>query len=127
MARSPLTETYKRVQGMVFYVQENLSTDEYMLFLDMVDPLPEPEAPAKKTRKKRAARTPRAESISNAIAKTPKAERSADPCVYQYAKDSTVNAGMVCGEFFENGIHDQTMAYVGYHEFEAPKVKKAAK
>lgn len=67
MSRSPLTETFKRVQGMVFYVQENLSAEEYMLFLDMVDPQPEPEAPAKKTRKKRTTRSARAQSLSTVI------------------------------------------------------------
>lgn len=49
--RSPLTETIYKVQGMIAYVRDNLSTDEFMLFLDLL--VPEPEAkPAKKTRKK---------------------------------------------------------------------------
>lgn len=47
MPRSPLTETYKRVQGVALYVKENLSAEEHALFLDMVDPQPEP-GPAKK-------------------------------------------------------------------------------
>lgn len=47
--RSPLTETIQRVNGMISYVRENLSTDEYMLFLDLLAPEPEPEVkPAKK-------------------------------------------------------------------------------
>ena len=125
MARSTLTATIQRVQALAEQVQ-SLPPEEYHYFLDLIDPQPEPATPAKKSRKKRGQRTPRAESLSNVISKPPKAERSADPCVYQYPDDSPVTAGMVCGEFFENGIHDQSMAYAGYHEFEAPKSKKAA-
>ena len=54
MARSPLTEPVQRVQGMITYVQENLSTDEFNLFLDLLVPEPE-QAPtkAKRGRKKK--------------------------------------------------------------------------
>lgn len=56
MARSPLTPTIQRVQGMITYVQENLSTDEFNLFLDLLVPEPEPEqtpVKAKRGRKKK--------------------------------------------------------------------------
>lgn len=39
--RSPLTETIYKVQEMITYVRDNLSTDEYMLFLDLLVPEPE--------------------------------------------------------------------------------------
>lgn len=120
MARSPLTETYKRVEGMVTYVQQNLSGDEYNLFLDMVAPESEPVPAAKKTRKKRTTKSAKAQSLENAISRSPNAKRSADPCAHQYAKDSPLNAGLVCNEFFENGIHDATMGYAGYHPFVPP-------
>jgi hypothetical protein len=131
MPRSPLTETIKRVQGMILYVQENLSGDEYMLFLDMVDPQPEPEAPAKRTRKKRGP-SKKAQSLSNAISRDAKAENATlvldgTPCVYQYPKDGEIKPGMICGCPADDTIHDSSMGYAGYHEFEAPKSKKAAK
>ena len=56
-----------------------LNEVEQKVFLDQVDPQPEQEAPAKKTRKKRVARSAHAESLSNAIAKTPKAETTPAP------------------------------------------------
>lgn len=115
MARSPVTENVERFHQM--------TPEEQKVFLDLVDPQPELVV-AKQTRKKRA-RSPRAESLSNAIAKTPKVESGTDPCVYQYAKDGPSNPGMVCGELANNGVHDETMGYAGYHEFEEPKVKKA--
>lgn len=56
--RSPLSEIYNRVDGMVTYVRENLTADEYALFLDRVAPEPEPVAVSKKpTRKKPATKT----------------------------------------------------------------------
>lgn len=73
MPRSPLTETIKRADDMVHYVQDNLSAEEYMLFLDMVDPLPEPaQKPAKKKSSKKSAgggggRSSRGESLKQQI------------------------------------------------------------
>lgn len=73
MPRSPLTETIKRAEGMVHYVQENLSEEEYMLFLDMVDPLPEPvQKPTKKKSSKKSAggggrKSTRSESLKQQI------------------------------------------------------------
>jgi hypothetical protein len=124
--RSPITETIRRVQGMILYVQENLSSDEYNLFLDMVDPQPEVTKP---TRKKRASKSPRAQSLSSVIAQTPKPAAPADsaPCVYQYPKDGEIKPGVICGSPADDTIHDRSMGYAGYHEFDAPKVKKAAK
>lgn len=34
--------------------------------------------------------------------------------------------GVVCGNTEDNGIHDPNGGYGGYHEFEAPKSRKAA-
>ena len=47
MSRSPYTEIIQRVQGMITYVQENLSTDEFNLFLDLL--VPEHEVETKPT------------------------------------------------------------------------------
>lgn len=112
--RSPVTEVIERYNA--------LTDEQQKVFLDMVDPQPEPEAPAKQTRKKRG-RSPRAQSLASAVSRTPKAESNSDPCIYQYAKDSPVNAGMVCGELASSGVHDETMGYAGYHPFEASKAK----
>lgn len=116
MPRSRVTELIERYNA--------LNEVEQKVFLDQVDPQPEPAVPAKQTRKKRG-RSKKAQSLSDAISKTPKVESDTDPCVYQYAKDGPVNAGMVCGELANNGVHDETMGYASYHEFEAPKAKKA--
>ena len=125
MARSPLTDTYKRVQGMVFYVQENLSEDDYLLFLDMVVPEPEPEAPAQKTRKKRD-KSARAQSLSSAIAKTPKADTEPDEAA-ERAQEIIGNGALciakipgldvVCDSAKSYPIHDPNGGYGGYHEF----------
>jgi hypothetical protein len=56
MARSPLTDTITRVQGMITYVRENLSDEEWNLFLDLV--APETVAPPKTTRKRKATKKP---------------------------------------------------------------------
>ena len=48
--RSPLTETFKRVTGMIDHVRENLDEEEYDLFLDLIVP-PEPQAEKPKPRK----------------------------------------------------------------------------
>lgn len=105
MARSPLIETYKRVEGMVAYVRENLNPGEYDLFLDMVAPEPEPEAP-KQTRKKRAARTPKQAGL-------PKAEAGNGAlCIAQVP-----GLDVPCGNVEENPIHDPNGGYGGYHPF----------
>lgn len=116
MARSPVTDVVQRYNA--------LTEVEQKVFLDLVDPQPEPTVPAKQTRKKHGP-SKKAQSLSDAISKTPKAESGTDPCVYQYAKDGPGNPGMVCGELANNSVHDETMGYAGYHEFEAPKAKKA--
>lgn len=115
MARSTLTATIQRIQALAEQVQ-SLPPEEYHYFLDLIDPQPEPATPAKKTRKKRGQRTPRAESLSNVISRPPKADL---PCAH-ILPDS-----YHCMETEGNPIHDPTMGYASYHEFQAPKSKKA--
>src|SRR5690349_19678619 len=77
MPRSPLTETIQRVNSMVHYVQENLSADEYMLFLDLCIPEPEPEAkPVKKKRKPRTGKSSRGSGMAKAIGDSLRQKRS---------------------------------------------------
>lgn len=147
--RSPLTETIDRVKEMVAHVQNNLSDEEYDLFLDMVAPEPEPEAkPTKKASKKpsksrkggcaacdyvkaaeihldsnlvgyhvyQPAKSKRASGMAAALNKSLEQQRQAagtdiTPCAFEYRD------GMVCRELSDNGIHDSTMSYAGYHEF----------
>lgn len=116
MARSPVTDVVQRYSA--------LTEVEQKVFLDLVDPQPEPAVPAKQTRKKRGP-SKKAQSLSDAISKTPKVVSSTDPCVYEYAKDGPVNPGIVCGELASNGVHDEAMGYASYHEFEGQKAKKA--
>lgn len=115
MPRSPLTETIKRAEGMVHYVQENLSAEEYMLFLDMVDPLPEPaKKPQKKSSKKSAGgggRSRRGEALKQQI-------QTARP-----ALDGGVSkmrcAMENCGEYADNNVHHLT-TNPDYHPFVSP-------
>lgn len=101
MARSPIT-------GLVEQFN-TLTPEQQAVFLDLVDPQPEPE-PGKQTRKKRATRSPRAESLSNALAKTPKVEADGDPrCV-----------AFDCGEREDALIHDPKGGYASYHPFVPP-------
>lgn len=46
-------------------------------------------------------------------------------CDYRYPNDSAVNAGLRCGEGSINGVHDKSMGYAGYHEFQ-PAATSAA-
>lgn len=47
-------------------------------------------------------------------------------CTYRYPDDSPVNSKQVCDEDVDNGVHDPTMGYVGYHEFVPPAQSAAA-
>lgn len=117
MARSPLTETINRVQGMITYARENLSTDEYMLFLDLL--IPEPEvaaAPAKKKRKR--SKSPRAASLATAIG-----SRALEGGVSKMRCTHVAEDGddpTACGEYTSNPIHDEKAGYGGYHPFAPP-------
>jgi hypothetical protein len=122
MARSPLTDTITRVQGMVTYVRQNLSEDEYSLFLDLV--APETVAPPKPTRKRKASKKaahtsgnsrrglPREEPLSN------ERRKELQRCVYKF----DINGGKECGSDEESGIHDPALGYSGYHEYVRPFV-----
>lgn len=117
MPRSPLTETIYRVQGMISYVRENLSTDEFMLFLDLLVPEPEPET-ARTTKKKRKPRvgskSPRATSLAEQIKGMGKPRSS----------DSREPICATCGNVEEFVDHSQPSPH--YHEFQPPQSKVAA-
>lgn len=128
--RSSLTPTIKRVEGMIEYVRENLDDGEYNLFLDLLVPEPEPVAkPTKKTRKKRATKSAHQQSLSSAIQKVGKG-RVGDSyearCQYQYSDDSPINPGQSCNMEESFAVHDPTMGYAGYHEFQSGKSAAAS-
>lgn len=50
--RSQLTETFKRVTGMIDYVRENLDDEEYNVFCDLLAPEPVVEKPKPRKPKK---------------------------------------------------------------------------
>lgn len=119
MNRSPLTETIKRVEGMITYVRENLSTDEYMLFLDLLAPEPEPEAkPAKKTRKKSASKSASKSSRASGMAAAINRSLSQRRQVKDGACTFVLGNGATCNTGDNNPIHDQSFGYAGYHEFQ---------
>jgi hypothetical protein len=126
MARSTLTTTIQRIQGLADQVL-GLPPEEYHYFLDLIDPQPEPAAPAKKTRKKRGPRSSRASGMAAAIKNS-----------LEQGKQAAANAGDLdfadneagpkcgtCGNAEDYQDHFQPSP--NYHEFEAPKSKKAAK
>lgn len=124
--RSPLTQTIKRVEGMITYVRENLDDGEYDLFLDLILPEPEPAKAAKKGRKKSSkggSKSSRASGMAAAINRSLSQQREA--AVGGFADDVD---GLLCRYEFENGgsckrtsdhnvHHLQTDSL--YHEFVA--------
>lgn len=131
MARSPLTEMYKRAQGMVHYVQENLSSDEYVLFLDMVDPLPEPETKPKKTTKKsskKAAGKSLREYDHCLRCGTTKRDSShkneSSPDYHEFESEKDIDFCARCkGATEKHPVHHERQ-FGGYHPFESSKQGK---
>lgn len=116
MARSPVTEVVKGYNA--------LTEVEQKVFLDLVDPQPEPEVVVK-TRKKRTTKSAKAQSLSSAISRAPKPQRGTDEAEPPKA-DINSNArctaqvptlDVPCGELETNRIHDQTAGYASYHPF----------
>lgn len=126
MSRSPLTESINKVTGMVTYVRENLSTEEYMLYLDMVAPQVEPEPAEKKTRKKRTTKSAKAQSLEGAIASSRDAKVEAPKANGQLCTAMVPGLDVVCGETEDKLIHDPNGGYGGYHPF-VPAVPAVAK
>jgi len=111
MARSPLTETIRRVQGMIDYARENLSTDEYMLFLDLLAPEPEtPIAPTKQRKRKSSKKSARASGMAATISKNLEASRAAE-------SDFEICQREGCGLLRDANDHHKT-THVNYHEFQ---------
>jgi hypothetical protein len=119
---------------MITYVRENLSTDEYMLFLDLLVPEPEPEPevvkPTKKKRKPRS-RSARAAGMAKALNKNLSAQRQAVLDDTTEESEEPPQALRRCGKedcnaWAVNPIHDSTMGYAGYHEFQPAQRAAAA-
>lgn len=72
---------------------------------------------------KSASKSPRGQSLSNAIQRTPKVRADDDDeearCTYRYPKDSPINAGQSCSMEQSFAIHDERMGYAGYHQFQS--------
>ena len=100
MARSP-------IPGMIEAFHQ-MTEEERKCFLDLVDPQPEPEAPAKRTRKKRSA-APAATAAKRGLPSIP---------------DSARCAVEGCGQLSGHPNHDST--YLSSHPFEssAPTASK---
>lgn len=123
--RSPLTETFDRVKGMVVYVRENLSLEEYDLFLDMVAPEPALEVetkPAKKARKKSSkssTKSPRASGMAAALGRSLSQQREVvkaeTGCSYVFPD------GTLCARIEDNPVHRKDGGYAGYHGFDVGK------
>lgn len=123
--RSPLTETIFKVQGMITYVRENLSTDEFMLFLDLLVPERQPETkPVKKTRKKRG-KSQRASGMAAAIGDSLQRSRAATATEITGETDEPLHAQRcTCGNAF--GHEDHSRPSPNYHEFTSAQSAIAA-
>lgn len=92
----------------------NLNDSEWELLVESLSP---EKKPAKRGRK--ASKSPRAASIGAAIQGMAKKPDALTPCTRKSAD------GSQCGEFEDGPIHDPTMGYGDYHEFQ-PSAAKAA-
>lgn len=129
MARSPVTALLDQFH--------NLTPEEAKVFLDLVDPQPEPEPQVKQTRKKRTTKSPKAQSLESVIAKTPKVGADADaakadaPEVFNGTRciAKIPGLGVECGDPEDNRVHDKNAGYAGYHPFEssAPFAEKKSR
>jgi hypothetical protein len=108
MPRSPLTDTITRVQGMVSYVRQNLSDEEWNLFLDLV--APETVSPPKPTRRRKAGKKAGTTS-GNSRRGLPQVRPS---CVGFVLADGHQ---VPCNAPPSDPIHDEARGYAGYHEF----------
>lgn len=104
--------------------QYNSLTDvEQKVFLDLVDPQPEPQE-VKRTRKKRATSAASAAAKKRGLPDTATAAgadaETATTHALCVANVPTLNVPCASSEL--NAIHDPKGGYAGYHPFEAPKV-----
>lgn len=122
MARSPVTAMVQQFNA--------LSDVEQNVFLDLVDPQPEPEPQVKQTRKKRTTKSPKAQSLSSAITSSLEAKADA-PQVFNGApcKANVPGLDVECGEPEDNRIHDITAGYASYHTYSssAPVAEKKSR
>ncbi|HEX7330368.1 MAG TPA: hypothetical protein VF290_02645 [Pyrinomonadaceae bacterium] len=95
-----------------------LTEVEQRVFLDLVDPQPEPESAAKKTRKKRTTKSAKAQSLSTAIRSSHEAKGDAPTSDGQLCTAKIPGLDVVCGETSDKLIHDPNGGYAGYHPFD---------
>jgi hypothetical protein len=115
--RSPLTETIKRVEGMIAYVRENLDEGEYDLFLDLILPEPEPVKAVKKGRKragKGGSKSSRASGMAAAINRSLESSRQAA------TKDDSEDDGFcaACNVQMGDNVH-HLESLPDYHPFQS--------
>lgn len=122
MPRSPISDSIKRVNEAIAYLQNTLNPGEIDLLLDELAPLPELEQATKKTRKKASkkvsSKSSRASGMAAAINRSLTQQQRVtvgSPCAYRVNKNGNETE---CGEVESNAIHDSTMGYAGYHEFQ---------
>lgn len=111
--RSPVTEVINRYNA--------LTDEQQKLFLDFVAPEPEPETPRVKRTRKKKAEAPAAQKRGLPGTATEKAKDApAGECIKPVG-----DTGLICGLPYDNPLHHDSV-YTDFHEFEAPKVKKAS-
>jgi hypothetical protein len=124
--RSPLTETIFKVQGMITYVRENLSTDEFMLFLDLLVPEPEPvKEPVKKKRKPRGDnKSSRASNMAATLNRSLAQQREAATKDITGESEPSAPICDTCGNLA--GYVDHFQPSPSYHPFTVKGVAQAA-
>lgn len=116
MARSPVTEVLERYHA--------LSEEQQKVFLDIVDPQVEPEQPAKKPRKKRTAKSLKAQSLENVIKSSHEARADSNGGADIEPEDFGPRCG-VCGHGEQYQDHFEPSP--NYHPFDSPVVSAEKK
>lgn len=115
MPRSTITDTVNKVQSLITQLYA-LTDDERAYFFDMVDPLPEqPEAPVKKTRKKRTTKAPASPKKRGMPANV---GQSIAEGVKSAGNDLEDEACARCPNRPDHNIH-HLAGFEGYHEFKS--------
>lgn len=124
MSRSPLTEKFLRIIALRDEVK-TWPQDEQDFFLDMLTPEPVKSQGragkrASKKSSKSASKSARASSLQTVIQRTPKTSTGNDRLKCSFVFDDGHKTD-TCAAVENDPIHDPTMGYAGYHEFDAGK------